>query len=111
MRLSIRLAAMAALLVGVAMGLIWLRTDTIQAGNRLHVLYGEKVTLEKDCSRLELGIAALKNQERMRQQAVELLKADVAEQTRTVVLPHKGLLGRDTPLVVDGRPQVLPRPR
>ena len=42
MRLCVRLAVMAALLVALAVGLIWLRTDTAQAGNRLHGLFRQK---------------------------------------------------------------------
>ena len=47
MRLCIRLTAVGVLLAVLAGGLIHLRTDTIQAGNRLHVLYGDKRALEK----------------------------------------------------------------
>jgi cell division protein FtsL len=111
MRLSIRLAAMVVMLVGVAMTLTWMRTDTIQAGNRLHVLYGEKHNLEKACSRLELQIAALKSQERMRQQAIELLKADEAEGGQPVMLPRKGATSRDPAVVVDGGLHALPKSR
>ena len=76
MRLCVRLAIMAAMLVGLGVGLIYLRTDTNQAGHRLHNLYSQKRSLEKTCCRLELSIAGLKNQERLRQQAPDLLQAD-----------------------------------
>jgi cell division protein FtsL len=71
MRLCVRLAVMAALLVGLAVGLIWLRTDTAQAGNRLHMLFRQKRDLERECCRLEMSIAGLKNVARLRQQAID----------------------------------------
>jgi len=71
MRLCVRLAVMAALLVVVAVGLIYLRTDTAQAGNRLHMLFRGKRDLERECCRLEMSIAGLKNLARLRQQAVD----------------------------------------
>jgi hypothetical protein len=76
MRLCVRLAAIVGMMVVVAFGLIYLRTGTIQAGNRLHCLFGQKRTLERACLKLELAIAGLKNQERMRQEAAGLLQAD-----------------------------------
>jgi hypothetical protein len=76
MRLCVRLTILAAMLVGLGVGLTYLRTDTSQAGHRLHLSYSQKRSLEKTCCRLELSIAGLKNQERLRQQAMELLKAD-----------------------------------
>jgi len=78
MRICIRLAVLAAMLGGLGFGLIYLRTDANQAGHRLHVLYAQKRSLEKTCCRLELSIAGLKNQERLRQQAPDLLQADDA---------------------------------
>ncbi|MCX5684789.1 MAG: hypothetical protein NT049_14035 [Planctomycetota bacterium] len=83
-----RLAILAAMLVGMALGLIYLRTETNQAGHRLHLLYSQKRTLEKTCCRLELAVAGLKNQERLRQQATELLKADDAGEQSSG--PHPG---------------------
>jgi cell division protein FtsL len=100
MRLGIRIAVVAGLLAVVAFGLVWLRTDTFQAGNRLHRLFGEKRVLEKACCRLELQIAALRNQERLRQQATDLLRPDVGESDKTVSAPHKGAV-RDRPVLVD----------
>ena len=111
MRLSVRLAAMVALLVGVAMALTWLRTDTVHAGNQLHMLFGQKVTLERDCSRVELAIARLKNQERLRQEAATLLKADESDQGRSVVLPHAGTAGSGTMIVISSGTHVLHMPR
>ena len=69
---------LAVLRVGVAIGLIYLRTDTNQAGNRLHGLFRQKRDLEKECCRLELAIARLKNQERLRAQAA-VLREDAGE--------------------------------
>jgi hypothetical protein len=108
MRLCIRLAAMAALLVVVALGLISLRTDTIQTGNRLHVLYGEKRSLERVCSRLERDIADLRNQERMRQEAAELLKADGADAAPALSPPRKGAALRESPVLVRTGSRVIP---
>jgi len=71
MRVCVRLAALAALLVAIAIALVYLRTDVARAGNRLHSLYREKRTLEKSCCRLELAIARLKNPQRLREQAAE----------------------------------------
>jgi putative protein kinase ArgK-like GTPase of G3E family len=102
---------MVALLMGVAMALVWFRTDTVQAGNQLHVLFGQKVTLERDCTRLDLSIARLKNQERMRQEATTILKADESESGRTVVLPHTGSPGTGTMSVVSTASHVLKRPK
>jgi len=76
MRLCVRLVVLTAFLVAVALGLVHLRTETTQAGNRLHSLYSQKRSLEKACSRLELGVARLKSQERMREQAADLRERD-----------------------------------
>jgi hypothetical protein len=100
MKLCVRLAGMVALLVVVALLLIALRTDTIQTGNRLHVLYGEKQSLEKVCCQQELDIARLKNQERMRQEAASLLKEDAADHDHAVTVPHKGTSAHEPALVV-----------
>lgn len=77
MRLCVRLAALVALFVGLAVGLIHLRTGTNQAGNRLHALYSGKRDLEKECCGLELAIARLKNQERLRERADDLAIQEV----------------------------------
>jgi cell division protein FtsL len=98
MRLCVRLAALAAMLALTAMGMIYLRTDTVQAGNRLHQLYGQKRSLEKGCCRLELEIAGLKNQERLRQQAMQLLQADDTGQEPPGA-PGKG--GAPRPVLAD----------
>jgi hypothetical protein len=71
MRVCVRLAALAALLVAIAIALVYMRTDVARAGNRLHSLYREKRTLEKACCRLELAIARLKSPQRLREQAAE----------------------------------------
>jgi hypothetical protein len=92
------LAILAAMLVGLALGLIYLRTDTNQAGHRLHLLYSQKRTLEKTCCRLELSVAGLKNQERLRQQATELLKADDAGEQSSG--PHPGTAAHQRALLV-----------
>jgi hypothetical protein len=70
---------MAALLSALAAGLIYLRTDTAQAGNRLHGLFRQKRDLERECCRLEMSIAALKSQARLRQQAADLREEDEKE--------------------------------
>ena len=101
-RLCVRLAIPAVLLAFVAMGLIYLRTDTMQAGNRLHSVWAEKRNLEKACCRLELSIANLKNQERLRQQAVSLLQAD-EDQAQPVIGPRKNPTKRDRTVVADTR--------
>jgi hypothetical protein len=72
MRLCLRLAAPVLLLVLMAMGLVYVRTDIVRAGNHLHALYREKRDLEKTCYRLELAIANLRNPQRMREAAVSL---------------------------------------
>jgi hypothetical protein len=108
MKLCVRLAGMAAMLVVVALLLITLRTDTIKTGNSLHVLYGNKRSLEQVCCRLELEIAALKNQERMRQEAGELLKTDEAEHDRPVTLPRKGATSREPSLMVRNAARTTP---
>ncbi|MBM4019915.1 MAG: hypothetical protein FJ288_16610 [Planctomycetes bacterium] len=79
MRLCVRLAVLAAMLVALGIGLIYLRTDTSQAGHRLHILYAQKRSLEKTCCRLELAVAGLKNQERLRQEATDILADDAVE--------------------------------
>jgi hypothetical protein len=107
MRLCIRLAALALLMVVVALGLIALRTDTIQTGNRLHVLYGEKRDLERVCSRLERDIAELKNQDRMRGEAAEILKSD-GMAPDSAPLPHTGSVPREVPVLVHGKGRAVP---
>jgi len=114
MRLCIRLTAVGVLLAVLAGGLIHLRTDTIQAGNRLHALYGGKRALEKACTRLELSIAALKSQERMRQEAAGLLQSeDLGPDRPDGALPqtaprHPPKAGRDRPLLVERRAHPAP---
>jgi len=71
MRLCVRLAVLAGLLVAVAIGLITLRTDVHQAGSRLHALFEEKRRLEGACCRLELRVARLRSQDLLRDQAAE----------------------------------------
>jgi len=72
MRLCVRMAALAAMLVGVAAGLIHLRAETVRAGHRLHGLNARKRTLEKDFGRLEVAIARLSSQDRLREYATDL---------------------------------------
>lgn len=72
MRLCIRLVVLTALLVALAMSLIALRTDTHQAGNRLHLLFRDKQRLQGDCCRLEIEIARLKSQERLHEHVADL---------------------------------------
>ena len=72
MRLCLRLAAPVVLLVAVALGLVYVRTETVRASNHLHALYREKRDLERTCYRLELTIADLKCPQRLREQAVRL---------------------------------------
>ena len=104
MKLCIRLALLAAMLVALGIGLIYLRTDTNQAGYRLHTLYAQKRSLEKTCCRLELSIAALKNQERLRQQAADLLQADDVGLDPPSGGLHKGA-GPKTPVLVKRDPK------
>jgi hypothetical protein len=77
MRLCIRLAVLAALLVALAIGLVALRTETHQAGYRLHALFRDKRQLEKECCRLEVVIARLKSQDRLHEHVADL-EADPA---------------------------------
>ena len=108
MRLCVRLAILAATLVGLALGLIYLRTDTNQAGHRLHTLYSQKRTLEKACCRLELSIAGLKNQERLRQQATELLTADDRGEDPSSTGPHPRAGSHSRALLVNRDKPPLP---
>jgi hypothetical protein len=71
MRLCVRLGGLVILLVGIAMALVYLRTDTVCAGHRLHSLFREKRDLEKACSRLELTVAGFKSPQRLRQEIQE----------------------------------------
>ena len=71
MRMALRLAALAALLVVLALAVIYLRTDTTQAASRLHALFGQKRGLERQCLALGLETARLRNQERLRQEAAQ----------------------------------------
>jgi hypothetical protein len=72
MRVCVRLAVLAGLLVAVAMGLVALRTDVHQAGHRLHALFREKRSLERRCCGLELRIARLRSQQRLKDHADDL---------------------------------------
>jgi hypothetical protein len=72
MRVCVRLAVLAGLLVAVAMGLIALRTDVHQSGHRLHALFREKRSLERRCCGLELRIARLRSQQRLKDRAADL---------------------------------------
>jgi cell division protein FtsL len=72
MRLCFRLAALVLLLVLMAIGLVYVRTAVVRESNELHRLYRAKHDLEKDCYRLELAIANLRNPQRMREAAVSL---------------------------------------
>jgi len=67
----VRLGGLAILLMGIAVALIHLRTDTVCAGHRLHSLFREKRDLEKACSRLELTVAGFKSPQRLRQEIQE----------------------------------------
>ena len=71
MRLCVRLGGLVILLMGIAMALVYLRTDTVCAGHRLHSLFREKRDLEKSCSRLELTVAGFKSPQRLRQEVQE----------------------------------------
>jgi len=100
MRLCVRLAVTAALLAAVAMGLIYLRTDTAQAGNRLHLLYRQMRDLEQECCRLEVAIAGLKNQERLRSQAARLRQDTMEDPGISPKSLPRG--GGTAPVLVDG---------
>ncbi len=76
MRVCVRLAVLAGLLVAVAMGLIALRTDVHQAGNRLHDLFRAKRRLGRQCCRLELHVARLRSQDRLQGQAAHLCQGE-----------------------------------
>ena len=102
MRLCLRLGVVSAMLVAAALGLIALRSGTNQAGHRLHSLFGEKRRLEKTCCRIELSIAGLKNQERLREQAANLRAHEPAEDILTDGPAAAGGSGRS------GRPQGRP---
>jgi len=71
MRLCVRLGGLAVLLVGIAVALVYLRTDTVCAGHRLHSLFREKRNLEKSCKRLEVTVAEYKNPDRLRREVQE----------------------------------------
>jgi len=71
MRLCVRLGGLVILLMGIAMALVYLRTDTVCAGHRLHSLFREKRDLEKSCKRLELAVAEHKNPDRLRREVQE----------------------------------------
>jgi hypothetical protein len=100
MRLCVRLAVMAGLLVVVALGLTYLRTDTAQAGNRLHLLFRQKRDLERECCRLEMSIAGLKSLARLRQQAIDFKQeADNPGDMSLPLPPEKS--ARPRPVVAD----------
>jgi len=71
MRLCVRLGGLVIFLVGIAMALVYLRTDTVCAGHRLHSLFREKRDLEKACKRLELAVAGFKSPQRLRREVQE----------------------------------------
>ena len=71
MRLCVRLGGLTVLLVGIAMALVYLRTDTVCACHRLHSLFREKRDLEKSCKQLELTVAGYKSPERLRHEIQE----------------------------------------
>jgi len=71
MRLCVRLGGLAVLLVGIAVALVYLRTETVCAGYRLHSLFREKRDLEKSCKQLELTVAEYKSPERLRREIQE----------------------------------------
>ncbi len=75
MRLWVRLGVTAALMAGLAIAVVHLRTETSRAGNRLHALYGRKRRLEKACWRLHVAIADLKNVDRLREGAAAFREA------------------------------------
>jgi cell division protein FtsL len=107
MRLCVRLAILAALLVSLAVGLVWLRTDTAQAGNRLHMLFRQKRDLEQECCRLEMSIAGLKNVARLRERAVEFRRdAEDPGGAATIVPPEKS--ARPRRLAADRGKRALP---
>jgi len=76
MRVCVRLAVLAGLLVAVAMGLVALRTGVHQGGHRLHDLFRDKRRLEQQCCRLELRIARLRSQDRLQGQAAHLCRRE-----------------------------------
>jgi cell division protein FtsL len=94
MKLCVRLAVLSALLVALAIGLVNVRTGTHQAGNRLHALFSEKRDLEKACCRLELAIAQLKNQQRLREQAEAFRERMAAEAPEEASPPGASLIHR-----------------
>jgi hypothetical protein len=72
MKIWLRLGVVAVLLAAIAMGLVYLRTETAREGSRLHALYHRRRGLEKSCWRLHLVIADLKNVDGLRARAAEL---------------------------------------
>jgi hypothetical protein len=71
-------------LVGIAMALVYLRTETVRAGYRLHSLFREKRDLEKSCKQLELTVAGFKSPERLRQEVQEWPAASEGAGTGTL---------------------------
>jgi hypothetical protein len=104
MRLCIRLVVLTALLVALAIGLIALRTDTHQAGNRLHLLFRDKRRLEGDCCRLELAIARLKGQERLHEHVAGLEDEPTDGLNDRGPAAPPGSAGRRTRLTSDNLP-------
>jgi hypothetical protein len=88
MRLWVRLGVTAALLVGMAIAVVHLRTETSRAGNRLHALYRRKRRLEKGCWRLHLAIADLKNVDRLREGAATFRAAGEGVEVLMDALPE-----------------------
>jgi len=72
MRLCFRLAVPVVLLMGGAISLVYVRTETVRASNHLHSLYREKGDLERACRRWEMTLADLKRPQRLREKAVRL---------------------------------------
>jgi hypothetical protein len=70
MRLCVRLAGVAGLMMAVAIALVYMRTETAQTGNRLHTLYREQRRLHVACCRLELALSGLRRPHRLKREAV-----------------------------------------
>jgi len=110
MRLCLRLAVLAALLAAMAIGLVHLRTGTTQAGNRLHSLYSQKRSLEKACCGLELALARLKSQDRLREHAAGLqqMQPEDLEREALGLSQPRPAPSRERPVLAHRRAPPLP---
>jgi len=95
-RLCVRLTGLAALLVAVAVGLVALRTDVHRAGYRLHTLFREQRRLQRECCRLQIRVARLRSQPRLRLEAARL-RLDTDETTSKPLGDARIVIDRASP--------------